>query len=149
MADQNLVILSGNLGRDPDIRETKFGKMATFSLASSRNWLDKKSGERKTQTTWSRVVVYNENLATLVEKFLTKGSRVTIHGRLQDKKYTNKDGVEVNSVEVELPKFGGEIFLSPRSESGGGSGDHTSSASSPKPPPTTGGGGDWDDDIPF
>ena len=89
----NKVILVGNLGKDPEVRHTQDGKaIVNLSLATSENWRDKATGERKERTEWHRVVIFNENLAKVAEQYLKKGSTVYIEGALQTRKWTDKDG---------------------------------------------------------
>jgi single-strand DNA-binding protein len=108
----NKVILVGNLGQDPEIRYAQSGnKIASFSIATTDSWKDKATGERKTQTQWHRIVVFNENLADIVEKYVKKGSKLYIEGALQSRKYTGTDGVEKNITEIVLSQFRGEIQL--------------------------------------
>jgi single-strand DNA-binding protein len=145
----NKVILIGNLGRDPEVRRLNSGDpVVNLSVATSENWRDKASGERKERTEWHRVVIFNENLAKVAENYLRKGSKVYIEGQLQTRKYTDKDGVEKYSTEVVLQRFRGELVML---DSRGGD-DSDRSASSP------GGGNDagrsferddLDDEIPF
>ena len=101
----NKVMLIGRLGADPEIRDTKTGgRFATFSLATSERWKDK-SGEQQERTEWNRVVVFQEGLIPVIEKYVTKGSNVFIEGKLQTRKYEDKDGVEKYTTEVVLQGF--------------------------------------------
>src|SRR6202035_1741424 len=85
----NKVILVGNLGRDPEVRTTQAGsKIVSFTLATSETWNDRASGERKERTEWHRVVVFNEAIADIAERFLTKGAKVYVEGQLQTRKWT-------------------------------------------------------------
>src|SRR5882724_5902278 len=112
MAGVNKVILVGNLGKDPDIRRTTAGDpIVNFTLATSENWRDKASGERKERTEWHRVVIFNENLAKVAEQYLHKGSKVYIEGQLQTRKWTDKDGNEKYTTEVVLQRFRGELVM--------------------------------------
>ena len=117
----NKVILIGNLGRDPEIRTTQDGtKVANLSLATSENWRDKTSGERREKTEWHRVVVFNDRLVDVIEKYLKKGATIYIEGALQTRKW-EKDGVERYSTEVVLQKFRGELqMLDSRGQGGEG-----------------------------
>ena len=117
----NKVILIGNLGRDPEVRSTQDGmKIVQLSIATSESWKDKMSGERKDKTEWHRVVIFNERLAEVAEKFLKKGSKVYVEGQLQTRKWTDKDGLEKYTTEVVLSRFRGELtMLDGRSEGGG------------------------------
>ena len=108
----NKVILIGNLGKDPEIRTSQSGdKLATFSLATSESWKDKQTGERKSKTDWHSIVVYNNNLVSLCEKYIKKGSKIYLEGCLQTRKWTDKDGVEKYTTEVILKAFGGVIVM--------------------------------------
>src|SRR5215471_1679655 len=91
----NKVILVGNLGRDPEIRSTQDGlRIANLSVATSESWRDKASGERKEKTEWHRVVVFNERLVEVIEKYLKKGAKVYLEGALQTRKWTDNSGQE-------------------------------------------------------
>jgi single-strand DNA-binding protein len=156
----NKVILVGNLGRDPEVRHTQDGRpIVNLSLATSENWRDKATGERKEKTEWHRVVIFNENLAKVAEQYLKKGSTVYIEGQLQPRKYTDKDGIEKYSTEVVLQNFRGELtMLGGRpggSDSAGSSGGDDFGSASPMERPRSGGGAkpsfsrDLDDEVPF
>lgn len=112
MAGVNKVILVGNLGADPEVRQLPSGEpVVNLRVATSESWRDKNSGERKEKTEWHRVVIFNENLAKVAEKYLRKGSKVYLEGQLQTRKWTNKDGQEQYSTEVVLQKFRGELVM--------------------------------------
>ena len=150
----NKVILIGNLGRDPEVRSMQNGnKVANLSLATSENWKDKNTGERKEKTEWHRVVIFG-NLADIAERYLKKGSKVYISGQLQTRKWPDKDGQDKYTTEVVLQGYGGELtMLDGRGDSGGGGGGQ--GASEPSGGGDGGGwdagpsGGDMDDEIPF
>jgi single-strand DNA-binding protein len=152
----NKVILIGNLGRDPEVRHTQAGGLIVqLSVATSENWRDKASGERKERTEWHRVVIFNERLAEVAQKYLKKGAKVYLEGQLQTRKWTDKDGAEKYTTEVVVPRFNGTLtMLDGRSGGGGGDaggfdGGMDDGGGAP-PAPTRGGkGGDLDDDIPF
>ncbi len=118
----NKVILVGNLGKDPEVRRLNSGEpVVNLSIATSENWRDKQSGERKEKTEWHRVVIFNENLAKVAEQYLKKGAKVYVEGQLQTRKWTDQAGVEKYSTEVVLSKFRGELtMLDGKSEGGGG-----------------------------
>jgi single-strand DNA-binding protein len=120
----NKVILVGNLGRDPEVRSlNNGGKVVQLNLATSESWRDRQSGERQERTEWHKVVIFNENLADVAERFLRKGSKVYVEGQLQTRKYTDKDGVEKYTTEVVLQRYRGELtMLDGKGEGGGGSG---------------------------
>ena len=156
----NKVILVGNLGRDPEIRFTQSGqKLANMSVATSEQWRDKQSGEKREKTEWHRVVVFDERLADIVEKYVKKGSKVYLEGSLQTRKWTGNDGVEKYTTEVVLQRFSGVLTMldSPGGGSGGG-GNYGGGDSGPNwdeggSGGSSGGGkapgGDLDDEIPF
>lgn len=118
----NKVILVGNLGRDPEIRFTNDGtKIANLSLATSESWKDKQTGERKEKTEWHRVVIFNDRLADVAERYLRKGSTVYIEGSLQTRKWTDQSGIEKYTTEIVLQRFRGELtMLGSRGGSEGG-----------------------------
>src|SRR5579864_4522730 len=108
----NKVILVGNLGRDPEIRSTNDGtRIANLNLATSESWRDRASGERKERTEWHRVVIFNERLVEIAEKYLRKGSKIYVEGALQTRKWTDNAGVEKYSTEVVLQRFRGELTM--------------------------------------
>jgi single-strand DNA-binding protein len=138
----NKVILVGNLGRDPEIRSMPNGdRIANLSIATSEQWRDKSSGERKEKTEWHRVVVFNDNIVKVVENYVKKGSTVYIEGALQTRKWTDKDGVEKYSTEIVVGKFKGELTMLGGREGGGqgGGGGYGGGQG--------GGGGRGDDDY--
>jgi single-strand DNA-binding protein len=118
----NKVILIGNLGKDPEVRTMQNGnKVANLSLATSENWKDKATGERKEKTEWHRVVIFG-NLADIAEKYLKKGSKVYVSGALQTRKWQNKEGQDQYSTEVVLQGYGGELTMLDGKGGGGGGG---------------------------
>ena len=120
----NKVILVGNLGRDPESRSFQNGgKVVNLRIATSENWKDRTSGERKERTEWHSVAIFNENLANTAERFLRKGSKVYIEGQLETRKWQDQSGADRYSTEVVLRNFGGTLVLLDRREGeGGGSG---------------------------
>ena len=164
----NKVILVGNLGRDPEIRFTQSGqKIANMSVATSEQWRDKQTGERREKTEWHRVVVFDERLADIVEKYVKKGSKVYLEGSLQTRKWTGNDGIEKYTTEVVLQRFSGVLTMLDSAGGGGGGGGYGGGGGNNEPPswdgPDSGGssgggssgggggapGGDLDDEIPF
>ena len=154
----NKVILVGNLGKDPDIRNLQDGKIVVnMSLATSETWRDRQSGERRERTEWHRVVIFNDHLAGMAQKILRKGSKVYLEGQLATRKWTDQGGQDRYTTEVVLPRFGGALTM--LDTRGGGDGGGASSGedygSDPSPAPSGGGSargkppGDLDDDIPF
>lgn len=108
----NKVIIVGNLGRDPEIRQTQDGmKIANFSVATSDSWKDKNTGERRDKTEWHRVVIMNDRLSEIVEKYVKKGSKVYVEGQLQTRKWTDQSGMERYTTEILLSRFKGELHL--------------------------------------
>ncbi len=112
MAGVNKVILVGNLGRDPEARSmNNGGEVVSFSIATSENWTDKSSGERREKTEWHNIVIFNENLGRVAKQYLRKGSTCYIEGAMQTRKYTDRDGHEKSITEVVLQRFRGELVL--------------------------------------
>lgn len=151
----NKVILIGNLGADPEIRQTQDGRpIANLRIATSESWRDRSSGERRERTEWHRVVIFSEGLAKIAEQYLRKGSKVYIEGQLQTRKW-ERDGQDQYTTEVVLQGFNSTLtMLDGRSEgdSGGFSGSSParsggSSRPSDNAPAFDSGGSD--DDIPF
>lgn len=120
----NKVILVGNLGRDPEIRSFQNGgRVANLSVATSETWKDRQSGERRERTEWHRVVVFNEGLIGVIERFLRKGSKVYVEGQLETRKYADQSGAERYTTEVVLRPYRGELtMLDGRAGEGGGGG---------------------------
>lgn len=159
----NKVILVGNLGRDPEIRNAPDGsRIATFSLATSETWRDKATGERKDRTEWHRVVIFNDKLSEVAEKYLRKGSKAYIEGQLQTRKWIDQNNQERYSTEVVLSRFRGELaLLDPRSDNNTSADDFIGQSRSPAPSQdakkqksqdqegASSGLEDFDDDIPF
>lgn len=113
----NKVILIGNLGKDPDIRTTQNGnRVASFSIATSESWKDKNTGERKENTQWHRVVIFNDGLVGLVERFLRKGTKIYLEGQLESRKWTDDSGRENITTEVVLRQYNGELTILDRIE---------------------------------
>ena len=159
----NKVILVGNLGRDPEVKSMQDGRsMVNMSIATSENWRDRQSGERKERTEWHRVVIFNEKLAEVAQKFVRKGSKIYVEGQLSTRKWTDQSGQERYTTEVVIPRFGGALtMLDGRSGGEGGGGgpaggmDDDAAGSAPASgggggrPAARGGKAELDDDIPF
>ena len=108
----NKVTLVGNLGKDPEVRNTQSGgKIVNLTVATSETWNDKASGERKEKTEWHRVVIFNERVADVAERFLKKGRKVYIEGTLQTRKWTDQSGQEKYTTEVVIDRFRGDLVL--------------------------------------
>ena len=111
MAGVNKATLLGNLGADPEIRNLKDGtNVANFTVATSETWNDKASGERCEKTEWHRVVIFGK-LADVVAKYMKKGSRVYLEGKMQTRKWTDKEGVDRYTTEVIISGFGGVLQM--------------------------------------
>jgi single-strand DNA-binding protein len=164
----NKVILVGNLGADPEVRSFQNGgKVVNLRIATSETWRDKQSGERKENTQWHSVAIFNENLAKVAEQYLRKGSKVYVEGKLETRKWQDQSGQDRYTTEVVLRAFGGELtLLDGRNERSGGDdrgyndgpsqGGQVSSSSGGARSGGYGGGaqggagrGDMDDEIPF
>ena len=142
----NKVQLIGRLGADPEIKQMVNGKsVARLSIATSKSWKDKSSGERKEKTEWHRVVIFNEGLVNVVQQYVKKGSNVFIEGQLQTRKWEDKDGIEKYTTEVVLQNFNGNLTML------GGRNDNSSSdfGNDSISSESTSIGSDMDDDIPF
>lgn len=146
MASINKVILVGNLGRDPESRTFSNGsKVVNLNLATSESWKDRNSGERKEKTEWHTVAIFSEGLANVAERYLRKGSKVYLEGKLQTRKWQDQSGADRYSTEVVLQGFDAKlVMLDGPQGSGGAQSD------------ARGGGGgsythpdDLDDDLPF
>lgn len=150
----NKVILVGNLGADPEIRTFQNGgRVANLNVATSESWKDKTTGEKKEKTQWHRVVINNEGLVGIAERYLKKGAKVYLEGQLETRKYTDKDGAEKYTTEVVLRGFNSALTMLDRA--GGGSGgsfgdDMPSAGSGPSGGSFAASGkNDMDDEIPF
>ena len=108
----NKVILLGNVGSDPVIRTGQDGKkIATFSLATSEKWTDKKTNEKREKTEWNRIVIYSDGLANIAEKYIKKGTKLFVEGSLQTRKWTGNDGVEKSTTEIVLQGFNNKLEI--------------------------------------
>jgi single-strand DNA-binding protein len=164
----NKVILVGNLGRDPEVRSFQNGgKVANLRIATSENWKDRNTGERRERTEWHTVAIFSEPLVRLAEQYLRKGSKVYIEGQLETRKWQDQSGQDRYSTEVVLRPYRGELtMLDGRGDGGqgggggnygggqgggGGYGGGYDSGPSDNGGSYGGGGGgrDLDDEIPF
>ena len=117
----NKVILIGNLGKDPEARSMgSGGEVVSFSIATSENWNDKQSGEKREKTEWHNIVIFNENLGRIAKQYLRKGSSVYVEGQLQTRKWTDRDNNERYTTEIVLQRFRGELTLLGSRDGGGG-----------------------------
>jgi single-strand DNA-binding protein len=165
----NKVILVGNMGKDPEVRTTQDGtKIVNLTLATSETWNDRQSGERKERTEWHRIVIFNDRVADVAERFLKKGAKIYVEGSLQTRKWTDQTGQERYTTEVVIGRFNGQLTMldSRGSGDGGGmaEGGGYSRDRAPAQRAAAGGtsrgggepsweapkgGGDLDDEIPF
>jgi single-strand DNA-binding protein len=124
----NKVILVGNLGRDPEVRSFQNGgKVCNLRIATSENWKDRNTGERRERTEWHSVAIFSEPLARIAEQYLRKGSKVYIEGQLETRKWQDQNGQDRYTTEVVLRPYRGELTLldgrNDQSGGGGGYGD--------------------------
>lgn len=161
----NKVIIVGNLGRDPEVRTFQNGgKVVNLRIATSENWKDRNTGERRERTEWHSVAIFSEPLGRIAEQYLRKGSKVYIEGQLETRKWQDQSGQDRYSTEVVLRPYRGELTLLDSrggGDSGGGNygggsssdggyddrGGYDSGPSGPSGPAS--GGGSFDDEIPF
>jgi single-strand DNA-binding protein len=146
MAGVNKVILIGNVGKDPEVRSfDNGGKVANFSIATSETWKDRNSGEKKEKTEWTNVAVFGP-LAEIVERYVKKGSKLYVEGKLATRSY-ERDGDKRYVTEVVLQGFGGQLHMLDGKQSDGGERRQSESARSEQgtPPPDYGN----DEDLPF
>lgn len=144
----NRVILVGNLGADPEIRNMQSGKpVCNLRIATSESWKDRESGERRERTEWHRVIIFNEGLCRIAESYLKKGSKVYLEGQLQTRQY-EQDGITKYSTEIVLQGFNSNLtMLDSAGGQGGGNGGEQGG--------NQGGGGSFDggndfsDEVPF
>ena len=163
----NKVILVGNLGADPEVRNFQNGgKVVNIRIATSESWRDKASGERKERTEWHSVAIFNENLAKVAEQYLKKGSKVYVEGQLETRKWQDQSGADRYTTEVVLRAFRGELTLLDGRNDRPGGGDERGHDEAPASggraasgggaraggyggAPAGGGRSDMDDEIPF
>lgn len=155
----NRVMLIGNLGNDPDIRTMQNGgRVCNLSIATSENWKDKNTGERREKTEWHRVSIFNEGLVGVCENYLRKGSKVFIEGQLETRKWQDQNGQDKYSTEIVLKGYGGNLtMLDSRNDNQGGGYQQNNNYNRAQ---SSGGGAaaqpaatpihdDFEDDIPF
>lgn len=162
----NKVILIGNLGQDPEVRNfPNGGKVCNLSIATSETWKDRNTGERREKTEWHRVAIFSEPLVRVAEQFLRKGSKVYLEGQLETRKWQDQSGADRYTTEVVLRPYRSELtMLDPRGEGGagavgyadqgggygGGGGGHQDNGPSPVPAASSPyPSQDLDDEIPF
>ena len=145
----NKVILIGNLGADPEVRSFQNGgKVCNLRIATSENWKDKNSGEKREKTEWHTVAIFNEGLVRIAEQYLKKGSKVYIEGQLQTRKWQDQSGADKYSTEVVLQGFGGTLTMldGPNGSQGGNSSQQSGGNYDA---PEGNASRDMDDEIPF
>jgi single-strand DNA-binding protein len=135
----NKVILVGNLGADPEVRSFQNGgKVANIRIATSETWKDRNSGDRKERTEWHNVAIFSEGLVGVAERFLRKGSKIYIEGKLQTRKWQDQQGQDRYTTEVVLQGFDAKLVMLDGQAGGGGSGGGGGRSGSS--------GGDWGGD---
>ena len=155
----NKVILIGNLGRDPEVRNFQNGgKVCNLRIATSENWKDRNTGERRERTEWHTVAIFSEPLVRIAEQYLRKGSKVYIEGQLETRKWQDQSGQDRYSTEIVLRPYRGELTLLDARGGGGGGNDYGGGSSGGDygggydSGPSSGGSApsrDYDDEIPF
>ena len=150
----NKVILVGNLGRDPEVRAFQNGgKVCNLSVATSEQWRDRQSGERREKTEWHRVAIYDDRLVETAERYLKKGSKVYLEGQLETRKWQDQNGQDRYTTEIALRRFNSTMTMLDGRGEGGGAGGGQREDDYRGPSGAGGGGGgfgsDLDDDIPF
>lgn len=147
----NKVILVGNLGADPEVRTFQNGgKVCNLRIATSERWKDKNTGENREKTEWHSVAIFNEGLVRVAEQYLRKGSTVYIEGKLQTRKWQDKDGNDRYTTEVVLQGFNSNLtMLGGRGDGGGGFSSSDSGMSKPAENAPQFNSPNSDDDIPF
>ena len=144
----NKVLLIGRLGNDPEVKQMQNGKsVARLSVATSENWKDKNSGEKKEKTEWHRVVIFNEGLVNVVQQYLKKGAQVYIEGQLSTNKYTDNNGQEKYSTQIVLQGYNSTLKMLGGGNQGTSMSDQSSSSSLPSDEPIPSSG--LDDEVPF
>lgn len=157
MSSLNQATIIGNVGNDPEIRTIpNGGKVASLSIATSEKWKDKNTGEQKEHTDWHRIVVWNEGLVGVIERYVQKGHKVMVQGKLQTRKW-EKDGQDHYTTEIVLTGFDAKLVML----SGGQGGDRDPNDNASRPGNSSSGmqrpqsnapafePGGMDDDIPF
>lgn len=147
MSSLNHVTLVGRVGKDPELKHTQSGAaVCSLTMATSEKWKDKQSGETKEATEWHRVVFYDRT-AEVAGQYATKGSLILVQGSLKTRKWTDKEGVERYTTEVQAREL--KLLGKPQGEGGQRLAAAPAPAPTPRPQQQRGGQGDFDDDIPF
>lgn len=153
----NKVILIGNVGKDPEVRQSADGrKIVNLTLATSDTWKDKNRGAKQEKTEWHRIVIFNQGLADIAERYVKKGAKLYVEGALQTRKWTDNAGQERYTTEVVLGAFRGEMTLLDSRNAGGASDggfapsfDAPAAAGWDSKPAAAPAAGGFDDEIPF
>lgn len=148
----NRVEIIGNVGGDPEIKALQNGnKVANFSIATSESWTDKNTGEKKEHTDWHRIVVWNEGLVGVIEKYVHKGDKIYIEGKLKTRKWQDQNGTDRYATEVVLTGYDGKLILLGGKRNGGEGGSAGGSTQTTTQPATGGqrAAAGMDDEIPF
>lgn len=124
--DLNQVTLTGRLGADPEVRTAGSSKVANLRIAVGEQWKDK-NGERQERTEWASITIWGDGLVGVVERFLKKGSRVLVQGKMQTRKWQDKDGNDRYTTEVVIQGFGGQLIMLDGKQDGGSSGQSVGS----------------------
>ncbi|WJW79840.1 single-stranded DNA-binding protein [Bartonella sp. TP] len=147
----NKVILVGNVGNVPEVRRTNSGDpVVSLRIATSEAWRDRNSGERKERTEWHNVVIFNENIAKVVEQYVKKGNKIYVEGQLQTRKWQDKDGNDRYTTEIVLQKYRGDLhMLDAKTEGRGMTSDYETSNSPTSEQNSSHYPSGLEDDIPF
>ena len=142
----NKVIIIGNLGKDPEVRTFQTGgKVCTMTVATSENWRDKNSGEKRERTEWHRVAIFSEGLVRVAEQYLRKGSKVYLEGQLETRKWQDQSGQDKYTTEVVLRGFNSTLtMLDGKQDGQSNNHDATPQKETPRSQPAN-----FDDEIPF
>ena len=146
MSFLNRVQLIGNLGRDPEVRTTQSGaRVVTLNIATSETWTDQNNGERRQKTEWHRIVIWNDGLGKIAERYLTKGSKIYLEGKLTTRKWQDQSGADRYSTEIHLTPYNGTLtFLDSKRNGPDANDDDT-----PRPTGDASKSNSLDDAIPF
>lgn len=145
MSSLNRAQLIGRVGKDPEIRSMQSGgKVASFSVATSETW--KKDGQKQERTQWHNVVVFNEHLLSVVERFVKKGDRIMVEGQIETRKWSDQSGQDRYATEIVLRPFGGNLILLGDNSAGG---ERQSDELPARREPGKASPIDLDDEIPF
>lgn len=147
----NRAVIIGRCGKDPTVRNTQAGtKIVSFSVATSERWKDRHSGERKEETVWHQIVIFDSRLADVAEKYVKKGSHLYLEGTIKNRKWTTQDGQDRYITEIVIPAFGGNLqVLTPHASNQAPPREAARTDPKGNPQWDAPTGGDLDDEIPF